>query len=78
MCSHDAHGMEGMVFPNWSALRAHVKTEHPPTCPFEGCNVSFLCGMRGFFLIAGLRIEPRIQEYQESKGTSEGTCGARR
>jgi general transcription factor IIIA len=51
MCSHDVHGDEGMVFPNWSALRAHVKMEHPPTCPFEACNVGSLGVGRGYRLI---------------------------
>lgn len=26
------------TFPNWSALQAHMKVAHPPTCPFPECS----------------------------------------
>ncbi|KAJ9098160.1 hypothetical protein QFC21_004489 [Naganishia friedmannii] len=38
LCSHDVHGDQGMVFATWSALRAHIKAEHPPKCPFVDCK----------------------------------------
>ncbi|KAJ9118802.1 hypothetical protein QFC24_006001 [Naganishia onofrii] len=38
MCSHDVHGDQGVVFATWSALRAHIKAEHPPKCPFVDCK----------------------------------------
>lgn len=27
-----------LSFPTWSALQAHMRGAHPPTCPYESCN----------------------------------------
>lgn len=29
------------TFPTWSALQAHMKEVHPPTCPWPGCGKQF-------------------------------------
>lgn len=37
-CSHPAHEDDFPSFPTWSALQAHVRAEHAPTCPHRECH----------------------------------------
>jgi hypothetical protein len=39
-CSHRDHTDSLPSFSRWSDLQAHIKTEHPPVCPYEACHVS--------------------------------------
>ncbi|GMK55799.1 hypothetical protein CspeluHIS016_0208550 [Cutaneotrichosporon spelunceum] len=38
MCSHPIHGLNMPSFPVWSALQAHIRDAHPPTCPHAECE----------------------------------------
>lgn len=38
-CLHESHaGGQLPKFPTWSALQAHNKLDHPPTCSHPGCK----------------------------------------
>jgi hypothetical protein len=36
-CAHPSHPSPGESFPTWSHLQAHLKSAHPPTCPYPSC-----------------------------------------
>lgn len=35
---HNGNADEVLTFANWSALQAHMREAHPPTCPYPCCN----------------------------------------
>src|SRR5688572_14128291 len=48
-------------FQTWSALQAHMKTTHPPTCPHPSCNG------RAFSNHSNLRAHMRLHEEREDE-----------
>lgn len=40
ICSHQDHADDLPSFSRWSDLQGHIKTDHPPVCPYEACHVS--------------------------------------
>ncbi|KAG9087691.1 Strongly-conserved Zn-finger binding protein (TFIIIA), partial [Ceratobasidium sp. UAMH 11750] len=60
-CSKSEQGLT--QFATWSALQAHMRSEHPPKCPYEACNG------RTFSSSKGLRSHIKTHEDKEKEET---------
>ncbi|KZV60354.1 hypothetical protein PENSPDRAFT_760058 [Peniophora sp. CONT] len=56
---------DNVNFSTWTALQAHLRTEHPPTCPYSSCNGKTFARRDG--LRAHLKIH-RQREEEEAMG----------
>lgn len=63
-CSHQSCLMVPSLpfFSTWSKLQAHMRSAHPPTCPFSGCH-----GKR-FSQQKGLKAHLKIHEGEHLNG----------
>lgn len=34
-------GSNSAFYQTWTFLQAHIRNDHPPTCPYEGCGRTF-------------------------------------
>ncbi|KZT38466.1 hypothetical protein SISSUDRAFT_986194 [Sistotremastrum suecicum HHB10207 ss-3] len=61
-CSHSecaSNSTAPLYFATWTALQAHMKSEHPPACPYPSCNG------RTFASQKGLRGHLKVHEDRE-------------
>jgi general transcription factor IIIA len=49
----------GIFFPTWTALQAHNRIAHPPTCPYTSCNG------RTFSATKNLRAHLKVHQERE-------------
>ncbi|THV06098.1 hypothetical protein K435DRAFT_816192 [Dendrothele bispora CBS 962.96] len=52
-------GVEPVYYPTWTALQHHLRTAHPPTCPYPSCNG------RKFTAQKGLRAHLKLHQERE-------------
>lgn len=68
-CAHAACLHPPAYFANWTALQHHMRTAHPPTCPYAAC------GGRTFSAQKGLRAHLRIHAERDLEAELEKHCG---
>ncbi|KAM5538163.1 hypothetical protein V8D89_008050 [Ganoderma adspersum] len=79
-CVHSSclspEGTDPTYYPTWSALQHHIRTVHPPTCPYASCNDKTFSQQKG--LRAHLKIhaqrdqEDNIDDAPGSESAGEG------
>ncbi|KAF8273012.1 hypothetical protein EI94DRAFT_1677407 [Lactarius quietus] len=57
-------------YPTWTALQHHIRTTHPPTCPYEECAGRTFSAQKG--LRAHLRLHEQKAIEQQEHASSEG------
>ncbi|KIJ58546.1 hypothetical protein HYDPIDRAFT_87559 [Hydnomerulius pinastri MD-312] len=71
-CSHlnclPSADKDPIYFATWTALQAHMRTDHPPTCTHPSCNG------RIFASQSGLRAHQKLHEQQEVEAILHGTA----
>lgn len=62
-CSHMSclTAADTVYYATWTALQHHVRTAHPPTCPYPACNG------RVFSAQKGLRAHLKLHEHREAE-----------
>ncbi|KAF9821931.1 hypothetical protein IEO21_00361 [Rhodonia placenta] len=72
-CAHQsclpAPGVPPTYFPTWTALQHHMRTTHPPACPYASCSG------RTFTAQKGLRAHLKIHAERELEAELEDTVG---
>ncbi|EJD08590.1 uncharacterized protein FOMMEDRAFT_73501 [Fomitiporia mediterranea MF3/22] len=68
-CTHPAclSKSENEYFSAWSALQAHTRATHPPTCPYVSCNGKIFSQQKI------LRVHLKIHEQREAEQTLAST-----
>lgn len=69
ICSDSSHPHPRPTFRTWTDLQKHLKSDHPPTCPYPSCN------KRQFPRRSNLKDHLRIHEERGDVLRSRGDAG---
>jgi general transcription factor IIIA len=66
---------ESAFYPTWTALQHHIRTSHPPTCPYEECagrTFSAQKGLRAHLKLHDQRaLEDALNEHEHGSSEEE-------
>lgn len=77
MCFDETHGSNYPRFAKWTELQAHIKTEHPPTCPYPICHVGRSWLNVSALLLTKSPAETCLPVEPESQGAPQGSHRSR-
>ncbi|KZT30002.1 hypothetical protein NEOLEDRAFT_1126721 [Neolentinus lepideus HHB14362 ss-1] len=62
-----------VFYPTWTALQAHIRTAHPPTCPYSQCGGRTFTQQKG--LRAHMKLHASEEEFKLKMPVGEGDEG---